>query len=443
MNRFLDRRYNADLRRAVAEYTAPIMFAVSLVFLMCQAVLVVILVDMPNFSEHAGAAIDPSSSTSGWLREIASTNGFELAVYDLSVSLLWILWPIVVVEAFCHWLSRPWDQQTRKLHLFGLLFCICPSLRMCARSYEKGNRLWLPGLGWRSPNKRLRARLERHFSLPMIAIAFLILPVLVIEFFLHDRVEDSVLLWSLLHVGTGIIWLAFAIEFILMVSVAEKKIVYCKEHWLDLAILLLPLISFLRSVQFIRATNALRLPQLTKMLRVYRMRGTALRALRGLIVLDLFSRFFKADHEQVVEQLENELREAEARVRVIRRKLMRAQQIVTESNTEAEPDSATKVEKSLSVPSGDTEQTGVPVKLPELATGVDSEGQASAESKQAALVASGYGASQDSSGEHADSSGEHADSSGEHAASQKTRVNRITTVVAPSEQYQQENKRPK
>ena len=81
---------------------------------------------------------------------------------------------------------------------------------MCARSYEKGNRLWLPGLGWRYPNNRLRARLERHFSLPMIAIAFLILPVLVIEFFLHDRVEDSIVLWSLLHVGTGIIWLAFA-----------------------------------------------------------------------------------------------------------------------------------------------------------------------------------------------------------------------------------------
>ena len=435
MKRFLDRQNNADLRRGFAEYTAPFMFAVSLMFLVCQAVLVVILVDMPNFSEHVGTAIDPSSSTSGWLREIASTNGFELSIYDLSVSLLWIVWPIVVAETFCHWLSRPWDQQTRKLHLFGFLFCICPSLRMCARSYEKGNRLWLPGLGWRYPNKRLRARLERHFSLPMIAIAFLILPVLVIEFFLHDRVEDSVLLWSLLHVGTGIIWLAFAIEFILMVSVAEKKIAYCKEHWLDLAILLLPLISFLRSVQFIRATNALRLPQFTKMLRVYRMRGTALKALRGLIVLDLFSRFFKADPEQMVDQLQAELREAEAKVRVIRRKLTRAQQTKMDANAEAERAEAAESDHDGRGFLGGAEQVGIAVNQPEVA--VESgpavkQGPAREQAPSAdkgASVASCHGSPEDAHGEH--------------LASQETRVNRSTTVVATPQTYRSQNKRPK
>ena len=314
----------ADFLRSVAEYMAPGMFVVSLVFLVCQSVLVVILVDMPNFSEHAGNAVDPSSSTSSWMREIASRNGVELAIYDLSVNLIWILWPVVIAEAIFHWVTRPWDKQTRKLHLFSFLFCVCPSLRMCARSHEKGNRLWIPGLRWRYPNRRLRARLERHFSLPMIAIAFLILPVLVVEFFLHDQVEESLILWCLLHVGTGVIWLAFAIEFIMMVSVADKKITYCKEHWLDIAIILLPLISFLRSVQFVRATNALRLPQLTKMLRVYRMRGTAVKALRGLIVLELFSRFFQPNAEQAVNKLEEELREAEGKVRLIRRKLEKA-----------------------------------------------------------------------------------------------------------------------
>lgn len=433
MKRFLDSRNNADLRRAFAECTAPFMFAVSLVFLVCQAVLVVILVDMPNFSEHVGTAIDPSSSTSGWLREIASTNGFELSIYDLSVSLLWIVWPIVVAETFCHWLSRPWDRETRKLHLFGFLFCICPSLRMCARSYAKGNRLWLPGLGWRYPNKRLRARLERHFSLPMIAIAFLILPVLVIEFFLHDRVEGSVLLWSLLHVGTGIIWLAFAIEFILMVSVAEKKIAYCKEHWLDLAILLLPLISFLRSVQFIRATNALRLPQFTKMLRVYRMRGTALKALRGLIVLDLFSRFFKADPEQMVEQLQAELREAEAKVRVIRRKLTSAQQTKLDANADAERARSAELDHDGRGPRGEAVQSGMagsePTGVSEVAVQSGPVRERGPSRGKGAAVASCHGSPEGSRGEH--------------LASQKTRVNRSKTVVANPQTYNSKNKRPK
>lgn len=378
---------------------APAMFAVSLVFLICQSVLVVILVDMPNFSEHAGTAIDPSSSTNGWLREIASTNGVELAIFDLSVGLLWILWPIVIAESVFHWLTRPWDKPNRRLHLFSLLFCICPSLRMCARSYEKGNRLWLPRLGWRYPNKRLRSRLERHFSLPMIAIAFLILPVLVIEFFLHDRVEGSVVLWSLLHVGTGIIWLAFAIEFILMVSVAEKKIAYCKDHWLDLAILLLPLISFLRSIQFIRATNALRLPQFTKMLRVYRMRGTALKALRGLIVLDLFSRFFKADPDQLVEQVQAELREAEAKIRMIRRKLTKAQQEVLASARVIDQEASRAADDALSASKAEG--------------GLSATSEVGAEQSK---VPAGLCNSK-------------ANSCGEHLGSKKTQVMRSTTVV--------------
>lgn len=411
------------------------MFAVSLVFLVCQAVLVVILVDMPNFSEHVGTAIDPSSSTSGWLREIASTNGFELTIYDLSVSLLWIVWPIVVAETFCHWLSRPWDQKTRKLHLFGFLFCVCPSLRMCARSYEKGNRLWLPGLGWRYPNKRLRARLERHFSLPMIAIAFLILPVLVVEFFLHDRVEDSVLLWSLLHVGTGVIWLAFAIEFVLMVSVAEKKIAYCKEHWLDLAILLLPLISFLRSVQFIRATNTLHLPQFTKMLRVYRMRGTALKALRGLIVLDLFSRFFKADTEQMIEQLEAELREAEAKVRVIRRKLTKVRQKNLDANIESEREAVADVDHVGCGFSGEEEVSGVTVNRSEGSLVIEVADQQGSDPERGPSRAKGSaGASSHDLREEDD---------GEQFSSQEVRANPSTTVVAAPQHYGSQNKRPK
>ncbi len=405
MKIFQERKSRADLQRSVAEYLAPGMFAVSLLFLICQSVLVVILVDMPNFSEHAGTAIDPSSTTSGWLRELASTNGVELAIYDLSVSLIWILWPIVIAEAVFHWVTRPWDKQTRKLHLLSILFCVCPSLRMCARSHEKGNRLWLPVLGWRYPNRRLRGRLERQFSLPMIAIAFLILPVLMVEFFLHDQVEDSTVLWCLLHVGTGAIWLAFAIEFILMVSVAEKKIAYCKEHWLDLAILLLPLISFLRSVQFLRATNALRLPQLTKMLRVYRMRGTAVKALRGLIVLDLFSRFFQPDAEQVVEQLHEDLREAEGKVRLIRRKL-------TKLERELEKEKALKQEEGSCVHQAACESVDA---VTEPVRGADCTPRDDRRK----------------TADCAEPCATQANACGDAISTQKTRGKRLTTVVAP------------
>ena len=65
----------------------------------------------------------------------------------------------------------------------------------------------------------------------------MILPILVIEYVFTAQVAQYAWLRLLLHVGTGVIWFAFAVEFILMVSVAEKKLAYCKKHWVDLAII--------------------------------------------------------------------------------------------------------------------------------------------------------------------------------------------------------------
>jgi voltage-gated potassium channel len=185
-------------------------------------------------------------------------------------------------------------------------------------------RLWLPGLGWRQANKRLRRRLERRFSVPMILIALMIMPVLIIEFFMKTQVAQYVWLRMLLHIGTGVIWFAFAGEFILMVSVADKKIAYCKKHWIDLAIILLPLFSFLRSLRVLRATRLARgIPQVTKMARIYRLRGTAVKALRGLILLDVLQRFTGGDVDRKIDKLRRHLADVESEAREIRHKISR------------------------------------------------------------------------------------------------------------------------
>ena len=93
---------------------------------------------------------------------------------------------------------------------------------------------------------------------------------LIIEFLLKDQVAAYAWLQGLLEVGMGVIWFAFAAEFILMVSIAEKKVAYCKEHWIDLAIILLPLASFLRSLSIVKATrlaNLMRIQQLSNLAR--------------------------------------------------------------------------------------------------------------------------------------------------------------------------------
>ncbi len=329
----MNRLHRTDFRHKIAARTPAVMFAISLAFLVCQAVLVVVWVDVPDLSENALIAMDSSSPDAPRLRSMLTDEVIDHRVVDSAAMLMCLIWPIVIIESIWNWSTRPWQVATRKYHWLGLLFCFCPSLRLCARSLEMNGRLWLPGLGWRLPNRRLRARLQRYFSIPMIGIAMLILPVLVVEFFLKSQVAQYAWLRVLLHIGTGVIWFAFAFEFILMVSVADRKLAYCRKHWIDLAIISLPIFSFLRSLQVLRATKVsklLKLQQLTKFARVYRLRGTVVKALRALTLLELFQRFLHRDPARAIKKLEHRLAETESEAKQIRRQITKLKRLQTD-----------------------------------------------------------------------------------------------------------------
>lgn len=306
------------------------MFTASLVFLVCQAILVVMWVDVPNLSENALVDFDPASPDAAEFRRMLGEPVVDRHLQDAAIATMMVIWPMVILEAIWHWFSRPWDKATRWFHFYGFLFCLCPSLRMCARSPEMHQRLWLPGLGWRQANRRLRTRLERQFSMPMILIALLIMPVLIVEFFLQTQVAKYAWLRAFLHFGTGVIWFAFALEFILMVSVARKKLAYCKTHWIDLAIILLPLLSFLRTLRVLKATRItqlVRLPMLTKLARAYRLRGTAVKLLRAVMVLEVLQHVVATDPERQIVRLQRQLEDVEQEAKQIRRKIAKLQRM--------------------------------------------------------------------------------------------------------------------
>ncbi|QDT02623.1 hypothetical protein K227x_10010 [Rubripirellula lacrimiformis] len=321
----MNRLHRTDIRLKIAGRIAPVMFGLSLSFLVAQAILVVVWVDIPNLSENALTSLDPSNPETTRLRSMITNEVVSHRIIELAGLIMAISWPVVIAESVWHWTTRPWTSSTWKSQAFALLICLCPSLRIGARSPEMNGRLWLPGLGWRQTNRRLRERLERTFSIPMIAIAMLILPVLVIEFFLKAQVAQHTWLRLILHVGTGVIWFAFALEFILMLSVADKKLAYCKKHWIDLAIISLPVFSFMRTLQWMRATKLLKLQQLTQLARVYRLRGTAVKALRALTLLDMFQRFLHRDPDRSIQKLQRRLSDVQSEARQIQRKIKRLQ----------------------------------------------------------------------------------------------------------------------
>ncbi|GAA4433598.1 hypothetical protein GCM10023155_29730 [Bremerella cremea] len=188
----------------------------------------------------------------------------------------------------------------------SLLTCVVPPLRLARRDMQSGTRMWLPILGWRHVDDDFHEEVDRALSVPMIIIAIAILPLLVVDYVWSAKMETSVLLRTIVETGFSVTWLAFTMEFIVMFSIVSKKIHYLKKHWVDLLIICLPLVAFLR---VFRMTHLLRLQQVTKVTRVYRMRGLALRVWRALLAMDVISRLARVSPEAKIETLRQLIRE--------------------------------------------------------------------------------------------------------------------------------------
>lgn len=217
------------------------------------------------------------------------------AIWLASFAVSAALWPLYVADFLLAW--RAGSKRARE----RLWCCVLPPLRLVARDHETGQRVWIPGLGWQPASAALRDRLERLSNGPMIVVACLVLPLIAVEHHYADLIEQDLRWASCVSAATSLIWFTFTIEFVVMCSLSEKKLDYCRRHWLDLAVILLPLVAFLRAL---RLGRLLRLQQLSKTARVYRLRGVAMRAWRALLVLEIVRRVLQGRPVQRLKRLE-------------------------------------------------------------------------------------------------------------------------------------------
>lgn len=311
----------------VNERLAPVMFYLSFAFLTLTAALLVVWIDVARVVETVeGAGVANATTDSIQLISEQDIYFESTAVrlgYYCIVGLL-MLWPFFIAEQIYYFTASDGIKDFRNHHPFWYSICLVPPLRICARNRHKDGKIWFPVLGWQIPNRFLQRQLERLTSVPMVCIALLILPVLGLQFLFGDNISSYPLLRIILHIGTGVIWLAFATEFILMVSVADNKVRYCKKHWLDLVIILLPLISFLRTLQLLRASKMAKLGKvqyLTKMVRVYRLRGVSMRALRAILVLEVVHRLLRISPQNRIENMESQYKEKLLELELLRHEI--------------------------------------------------------------------------------------------------------------------------
>jgi len=247
----------------------------------------------------------------------------------------WLIYPFFIIDCVLHLVidSRSWQQR--------LLACFIPPLRLVGRDCQSGKSVWLPGLGWIERDDQLERRMERAFSGPMILVALLMIPLIGIEFLWPPLSKDS-MMGTILTGGTRFVWLAFALEFTLMISVTKAQFRYCKEHWIDLVIILVPLAAGFRLLRLSRLGKLARLGQVAKAGRIYRLRGLALRSYRAIILLEVFQRIFPVRPERRLERLRQQLEEVELEAGTIRQQITKVEQQISDfdDSEDARPEMA-------------------------------------------------------------------------------------------------------
>ena len=239
-----------------------------------------------------------------------------------------LLYPLFVIETAAHYLA---GSRNMRQHFWYLLM---PIFRLCGRDHINGTHVWLPMLGWQETNRSLEKLLARRFSIPMIIIALLVLPVVILELFWAELIIDSPRLTFALETATVWIWMAFVFEFVIMISVVKRKLLYCRKNWIDLAIVLLPMLSFMRAA---RLGTLMQIKQLSRTARVYRLRGIALRTWRAFVTLDVLAMILKRDPSYRMEKLQEQIVEHDEELTYLKSELNRLKQRYPDAVPEDEP----------------------------------------------------------------------------------------------------------
>ena len=228
------------------------------------------------------------------------------AVYVL-VGIYFAIGLLLCVEQFVG--GREFNRSMWGRAFVALIF---PPARLVLRHPLSSSTIWLPGWRWTHVNISLSETLSNNLAMPLIGIALLSLPVLLVEEKYFEQVlavwpGGGASLWVAMLSIQAFLWAAFAAEFLLMLSIAEDKVDYCVENWLDLIIVLLPIISFLRSLRVLRV---LRLQQLGK---AYRMKRVIKRSVQISVVLRGVQGMLRKNNRKELKRLRKKIR-AHARV---------------------------------------------------------------------------------------------------------------------------------
>lgn len=253
----------------------------------------------------------------------------EKEVSEIELTILRIcvetLWPVIAVDVVIGVLRRDRSRPRGPVLRQALLVLLLPPYRMGMTDPRTG-MIWLPRIGWQIRGKELYKRLDRAFSGPMLIFAFLILPVLGMEYFQAEQVRTHPYFALALHASIAVIWVAFALELILDTSVSHKPMAHLRDRWLDVAIVVLPMLEFILTrwvdaapiARLLRLGRALSPEQISRMQQLYRLRGLIGKAWQAFMLMGGLGRLIGERPEKQLKRIEEQIAAMEEEIAELR-----------------------------------------------------------------------------------------------------------------------------
>ena len=256
----------------------------------------------------------------------ATSAGVTDLELDVIYAGLLALWPVFVAEAMWGVVRRDRAQPFAPVLLRAVLVCVLPPWRM-ALADPRTNLVWVPRLGWHAPGRDLFKRLQHAFAAPMVLFALLILPVLVLEYFAADLIKTTPGFGLALDIGIAVIWVAFATKFVFLASTHPRPFAFVQDHWLDVVVVVLPMLEFVLSswvdaaplARLLRLGRALSPEQIARLQRLYRLKGVATKGWQAVLLLEGLARLFGQTPQKRLARLEEKIAELEEELAEIRR----------------------------------------------------------------------------------------------------------------------------
>ncbi len=259
-------------------------------------------------------------------------HGFEQhPFFQALIDILLILWVFFFLERV---LVLICCKERRNKYVAHFFIALLPPLRLAARRCDDKEYIWWI-YHWQLVDQSLYQSIEKRFLYPILAISLLMIPFWIAEIIFKTGIETHPFLYHIINWGNALIWGLFTSEFIILFSMAKKQGEYLIKHWLELFIIILPLLALSRFLliskylSISKSTYFLWFVKIQEILNIYRARSVINRIIRILILINIVRRFYqRRNPEKYLIVLQEELAEKELEIADLKKQISEMEDLI-------------------------------------------------------------------------------------------------------------------